>query len=120
MRAALILILALVLGPMPGPAAAAPETLIIYNGRDAQRLHCAALLSLVAQNLGQRKIISVTEDYRVRDMARRIADGLPGDPATRRKALIQRTTRIAANQSLKEMLAEYRATFPWCEREFLN
>ncbi len=118
MRAAFLLCLALALGP--GLARAAPETLIIYNGRDAQRLHCAAMLSLVAQNLGRRGMIPPVEEYRVRDMAKAIAAGLPGTAAQKKKALIQRETRIAANKRLKELLAEYRTTFTWCEREFMN
>ncbi|MBD3786051.1 MAG: hypothetical protein IE922_03650 [Sphingomonadales bacterium] len=118
MRAALTLILAL--GLAPGPAAAAPETLIIYSGRDAQRLHCAALLSLVAQNLGRRGRIPIAEEYRFRDLARQMTEPLPGSPATHKKALIQRATALAASHTLKELLAEYRQTQTWCAAEFLN
>lgn len=118
MRAAFILALSLALGP--GTAVAAPETLIIYDGRDAQRLQCAAMLSLVAQNLGQRGLITAREEYRARDLTTRIAEGLPGSEATRKKALSQRATKIAARQGLKALLAEYRTTFEWCAQEFLR
>jgi len=120
MHAARLFGLIVALSSLAPPALAAPETLIIYDGHDAQRLHCAAMLSLVAQNLGQRGLISAEEEYRARDIATAIAAGLPGSEATQKKALQQRATKIASRQGLKALLAEYRTTFSWCEREFLR
>ena len=93
---------------------------LVIQGRDAQALHCAAMLFIVSTELFDLGVIA----RNTRDNAQRAAlvmlDQVPGTKDQRRRAMIQRFERIMKSRTPDQLAGEYSETARWCRRTFMN
>lgn len=90
---------------------------LVIEGREAQALHCAAMLFMVSGLLFDIGEISRND----RDDGQRAAlvmlDRVPGTDDQRRRAMVQRFGRIMESRSPEDLGREYAQTSRWCSRE---
>ncbi len=86
----------------------------VYEGRDAQRLHCAALLIEVAGRLRAAGLLDTETMVRAEEVAVVILSQLPGRPEDRVRAMVQRAERLMRDRPLPDVMREFERTFPWC------
>jgi len=93
---------------------------LVIQGRDAQALHCAAMLFIVSTELYDMGVIARI----TRDNAQRAAlvmlDQVPGTEDQRRRAMVQRFGRIMATRTPDQLASEYTTTARWCRRTFID
>lgn len=113
----LSLICALVLGLMPSAGRAQSLT---YDGRDAQGLHCAAMLLVVTAVLEQVGELTRNEKTASIQAGAMILAQLPGTPAQKDRAVRQRSAKIMATRTPEELAREFVRTSDWCVRTFFR
>lgn len=86
----------------------------VYEGRDAQRLHCAALLIEVSGRLRAAGMLDAETMARAEEVAVIMLSQLPGRPEDRVRAMAQRAERLMRGRPLPEVMKEFERTFPWC------
>lgn len=89
---------------------------LVIQGQDAQKLHCAAMLLVVAgvlQSAGQ-----LTDADRTNSAV--LASGfllqLPGTDRQRLQAVQQRADKIIRSRSLNALAQEFSSTAKWCSQ----
>lgn len=93
---------------------------ITYQGRDAQGLHCAAMLGVAAILLYEAGALSKQDLDISATGAAIILSQLPGTNAERTRAWRQRADKIARTRSIDQLSHEFSSTSKWCRREFLR
>lgn len=92
---------------------------LVIQGREAQALHCAAMLFMVSGLLFDMGEISRNS----RDDGQRAAlimlDQVPGTDEQRRRAMVQRFERIIQSRTPNQLGQEYAQTARWCSTAFL-
>lgn len=102
-------------------ALAAPaQADVVYQGRDAQGLHCAAMLGVVAKTLHEQGLLSERETDDAAMAMTLILVQLPGSPRDLMQAFRQRADKIIATRSPMQLAKEFKSTSKWCKREFLS
>ena len=102
-------------------ALAAPASAdITYQGRDAQGLHCAAMLGVIAKVLYKDGLLSERETEESAMAMALILVQLPGSSREIIQAFRQRADKIIATRSPMELAKEFKSTSKWCRREFLS
>ena len=102
-------------------ALAAPASAdITYQGRDAQGLHCAAMLAIASALLYKVGQISEHEFKIGLTGSAMIMAQLPGTEAEKMQAMRQRADKIIRTRSLTQLGKEFTSTGKWCRREFLS
>ena len=91
---------------------------IIYEGRDAQKLHCAAMLGVVAGALHHTNAMPERLYNESVLLAAMILEQLPGTEAEKKQAFRQRGHKIIDTRSPEQLVAEFKEISPWCTREF--
>lgn len=93
---------------------------LVIEGREAQALHCAAMLFIVSSELYDMGEIA----RNTRDNAQRAAlvmlDQVPGTEDQRRRAMVQRFERIMTSRTPDQLANEYTETARWCRRAFID
>ena len=93
---------------------------ITYQGRDAQGLHCAAMLTIASALLYKANQISEHEFKIGLTGSAIILSQLPGTEAEKIQAMRQRADSIIRTRSLDQLGKEFNSTGKWCRREFLR
>lgn len=93
---------------------------VVYQGRDAQGLHCAAMLGVVAKTLHQQGLLSARETDDAAMAMTLILVQLPGSSRDIIQAFKQRAAKIIATRSPTQLAKEFKSTSRWCKREFLS
>lgn len=112
-RALLTFVLALGAAPVTAQS-------LTYEGRDAQGLHCVAMIMIEVAVLEASG--DLTPDQRqsaLQDGAKILAQ-LPGTPEQKNRAAMQRAERILETFSGNALADEHNRTMRWCERDFLT
>ena len=93
---------------------------LVIQGRDAQGLHCAAMLTVVAAALMDAGQLTPRATNDAAAVAALILYQLPGTQAEKLQALRQRANKIIATRSGRQLATEFSSTSRWCKREFLS
>lgn len=93
---------------------------LVLQGHDAQGLHCAAMLTVVAAALLDSGQLTPRETSDAAAAAALILYQLPGTQAEKMQALRQRANKIIATRSARQLATEFKSTSRWCKREFLS
>ncbi|MES2433858.1 MAG: hypothetical protein V4586_08555 [Pseudomonadota bacterium] len=93
---------------------------VVYEGRDAQGLHCAAMLGIVAGALHHLDAMPDSLYQQSVMAASQILAKLPGTDAEKKQALRQRGHRIIDTRTPEQLVAEFEKIGGWCTREFLG
>lgn len=93
---------------------------IIYEGRDAQGLHCAAMLAVASAVLYKAGRITDSESKKGMIGVGIIMSELPGSKNDKKQAMRQRVDKIVATRSIDQLAKEFKSTGKWCIREFLR
>lgn len=91
---------------------------LVIEGRDAQKLHCAALLTVVTARLDAVGILTPEDRGTATLVAALIMLQLPGTAAERGKALEQRSEKLLRERSARQLFHEFKATSRWCRTNF--
>ena len=93
---------------------------ITYRGRDAQGLHCAAMLAIASALVYKAGRLSEHEFKIALVGSAIILSQLPGTEAEKMQAMRQRADKITRTRSLDQLGKEFTSTSKWCRREFLR
>ena len=93
---------------------------IVYQGRDAQALHCAAMLALAGALLYKSGKITEERFMSGINVSIKIMSQLPGSESEKQKAFDQRAEKIVRSRSLPQLKEEFTSTGKWCQRDFLR
>ncbi len=93
---------------------------LVLQGHDAQGLHCAAMLTVVAAALLDAGQLTPRETSDAAAAAALILYQLPGTQAEKMQALRQRANKIIATRSPMQLAKEFKYTSKWCKRAFLS
>ena len=91
---------------------------IVFQGRDAQGLHCASMLLVVGATLEGLGAISPSEARKSTQAAAIIMQQLPGTDAEKLQAIYQRSDKIMATRTTLQLFDEFSSISRWCIREF--
>lgn len=92
----------------------------VYDGRDAQGLHCAAMLIVITAILQDAGELSPNEVAGSAAIGTKILMQLPGTDSEKITALRQRAIKIVETRSGEQLAKEFRRSVSWCERNFLR
>lgn len=93
---------------------------LVIEGRDAQALHCAAMLFMVSSEMFDAGVISRNTRDSAQQAALIMLERVPGTDQQRTQAMSQRFERIMSSRSPEELFNEYASTANWCRRNILN
>lgn len=87
---------------------------LVIEGRDAQKLHCAAMLVVLADRLESVGLIPPEALKQAQFTAVALLAQLPGSERDRVRALVQRSEKIMATRTMPQLIDEFRSTVDWC------
>lgn len=98
-----------------GPALGETRT---YAGEDAQRVKCAAMLSLVSNFAESEGRLQPGQQEISRAAIGHLLDGLPGTSDEKARAMQDMADRIMVRSGPEDLKAEFERTLPACGRFF--
>lgn len=87
---------------------------LVLEGRDAQKLHCAAMLVVISDRLALAGFIPPEARAQAQFTAVALLSQLPGTERDRVRALVQRSEKLMDSRSMPELMEEFRRTADWC------
>lgn len=87
---------------------------LVLEGRDAQKLHCAAMLVVISDRLALAGFIPPEARTQAQLTAVALLAQLPGSERDRVRALVQRSEKLMASRTMPQLMEEFRKTADWC------